>query len=258
MSNTPVEIIEWSAAPAAATPPLADDLRIYAVGDIHGRFDLLEAMTSAIRRDLDKVRPSRTLEVFLGDYIDRGPQSREAVDWMIEAPSIADERICLLGNHEDILLHALDDTSAMANWLYNGGGETLLSYGVKTRGLGGEAGLIELQRGFRATLPAVHLEFLASLRRSAAIAPYFFVHAGIRPGRAIDDQDPEDLVWIREPFLHSNADFGYIVVHGHTPAAQPEVRRNRINIDTGAVFTGCLTCLVLEGAERRFLQAVSR
>jgi serine/threonine protein phosphatase 1 len=175
---------------------------------------------------------------------------------MITAPPIPDERICLLGNHEEILLNALDDTKAMANWLYNGGGETLLSYGVTARLLGGEAGVIELQRGFRTALPASHLEFLASLPRSVAIAPYLFVHAGIRPGRPVEEQDPVDLVWIREPFLHSDADFGCIVVHGHTPAMHPEVRRNRINIDTGAVFTGCLTCLVLEGTERRFLQAV--
>ena len=242
----------------APLPPLADGLRIYAVGDIHGRFDLLEELVSDIRRDLKRSRPARTIEIFLGDYVDRGPQSREVVHWMIEAPPVADERICLLGNHEEILLQALDDTSAMANWLFNGGGETLLSYGVQARGLGGESGLIELQQGFRAALPAAHLEFIASLRRKVAITPYLFVHAGIRPGLAIDDQDPEDLVWIREPFLHSDADFGCIVVHGHTPAMHPEVRRNRINIDTGAVFTGCLTCVVLEGTELRFLQAVSR
>jgi serine/threonine protein phosphatase 1 len=238
-------------------PPLADGLRIYAVGDIHGRFDLLEALVAKIRRDTEEQRPARTIEVFLGDYVDRGPQSREVIDWMIAAPPVTEQRICLLGNHEDILLSALDDTSAMENWLFNGGGETLLSYGVTARALGGEAGLIELQQGFRAALPAAHLEFLASLRRSVSIAPYLFVHAGIRPGRAIEEQDPVDLVWIREPFLHSDADFGCVVVHGHTPATHPEVRHNRINIDTGAVFTGCLTCVVLEGTERRFLQAAS-
>ena len=128
---------------------------------------------------------------------------------------------------------------------------------MKVRGFGGEASLIELQQGFRAALPGAHLEFLAALRRMFAFAPYLFVHAGIRPGRAIEDQDPEDLVWIREPFLHSDADLGCIVVHGHTPAMHPEVRSNRINIDTGAVFTGTLTCVVLEGADLRFLQAAA-
>lgn len=238
-------------------PPLRPGLRIYAVGDIHGRLDLLEAMTARIRREIDELRPERTLEIFLGDYVDRGPQSRGVVEWMAEAPLVADQRICLLGNHEDMMLRALDDRSVMANWLFNGGGETLLSYGVSARGRGGEAGLIDLQQGFRASLPGTHLEFLAGLPRSIALAPYFFVHAGIRPGRPLDKQDPEDLIWICEPFLHSGEDFGCIVVHGHTPVMNPEVRKNRVNIDTGAVFTGCLTCIVLEGAEQRFLQAVA-
>jgi serine/threonine protein phosphatase 1 len=236
-------------------PPLSPGVRIYAVGDIHGRFDLLQEMASEIRRDLrDEPRPERVVEIFLGDYVDRGPQSRAVIEWMMEAPPLTDERICLLGNHEDILLGALDDTDAMANWLYNGGGETLLSYGVTVRGFGGKSALVELQQGFRAALPGSHLEFLASLRRKVAVAPYLFVHAGIRPGLPIEKQDPEDLIWIREPFLHSAEDFGCIVVHGHTPAMHPEVRSNRINIDTGAVFTGRLTCLVLEGATKRFLQ----
>ena len=239
----------------ASLPPLPAGIRIYAIGDVHGRFDLLQELTSGIRRDLlDRPRPERTMEIFLGDYVDRGPQSREVVDWMISSSPLTDERICLLGNHEDILLGALDDTEAMANWLYNGGGETLLSYGVAIRGFGGKATLVELQKGFRAALPSPHFEFFASLPRKLAVAPFLFVHAGVRPGRSIDDQDPHDLIWIREPFLHSSEDFGYIVVHGHTPAMHPEVRSNRINIDTGAVFTGRLTCLVLERAAKRFLQ----
>lgn len=254
MSANSSDIAEWAESGAGEVAALPPGLRIYAVGDIHGRFDLLETLTGAIRCDLEKSRPAKTVEIFLGDYVDRGPQSRDVVAWMIDAPPLTDERICLLGNHEDMLLQSLDDTSVMSNWLYNGGGETVLSYGVKVRGFGGEAALIELQQGLRAALPGSHLAFLAALRRKVAIDPYLFVHAGIRPGRAIEDQDPVDLVWIREPFLHSNDDFGCIVVHGHTPAMHPEVRRNRINIDTGAVFSGTLTCLVLEGTERRFLQ----
>lgn len=237
--------------------PLEPGLRIYAIGDIHGRLDLLEAMTARIRREIEDSRPEHSLEIFLGDYVDRGPQSRGVVEWMAETPPVADERLCLLGNHEEMLLRSLDDLSTMQNWLLNGGGETLLSYGVKMRSLGGRSGLIDLQQGFRAALPGTHREFLAGLPRSIPLAPYFFVHAGIRPGRPLDAQDPEDLIWIREPFLRSNRDFGCIVVHGHTPVMSPEVRRNRINIDTGAVFTGCLTCIVLEGAEQRFLQAVT-
>jgi serine/threonine protein phosphatase 1 len=241
----------------ARLPALPDGLRIYAIGDIHGRLDLLQELASEIRRDLKQNPPGRSLEIFLGDYVDRGPQSRGVVEWMAEAPLVADERLCLLGNHEDMLLRSLDDISVMRTWLFNGGGETLLSYGVKARGLGGQAGLVDLQQGFRASLPGAHLEFLAGLPRSIALAPYFFVHAGIRPKLPLDEQDPEDLIWIREPFLHSNEEFGCIVVHGHTPVMSPEVRTNRINIDTGAVFTGCLTCVVLEGTEQRFLQAVT-
>lgn len=236
---------------------LPDGLRIYAIGDIHGRFDLLEELTAKIRRDLEALRPSRSIEIFLGDYVDRGPRSRDVVEWLVESPPLADERICLLGNHEDMLLKALDDTDWMSNWLFNGAPETLLSYKVAARIIGGEAGLIEMQQGFRAALPGSHLEFFAGLRRYVLIEPYLFVHAGIRPGRALAEQDPEELVWIRGPFLDSNEDFGFVVVHGHTPTNRPEVHKNRINIDTGAVFSGRLTCLVLEGGNRRFLEATS-
>ena len=240
-----------------APSPLPAGFRIYAIGDIHGRFDLMQELVSDIRRDLKQDPPKRTIEIFLGDYVDRGPQSREIIDWLIQTPPISDQRICLLGNHEDMLLQAIEDPAAMRNWLYNGGGETLLSYGVSVRGVSSSARLTDLQQLFRASLPGPHLQFFASLRRMVDFAPYLFVHAGIRPGRPIEDQDPEDLVWIREPFLHSDADFGRVVVHGHTPAMHPEIRRNRINIDTGAVFTGCLTCAAFEGGELRFLQVGS-
>jgi len=239
-------------APIAILP---EGLRIYAVGDIHGRFDLLQQMAAAIVEDLRKARPARILEIFLGDFIDRGPQSREVVDWLIRTPP-GGERVCLLGNHEDMLLKSLDDTDWMSNWLYNGAAETFVSYGVRTHGIGG-SGLVDLQQGLRAVLPGSHLEFFAGLRRMFVFEPYVFVHAGIRPGRTLSEQDPDDLVWIREPFLQSKADFGFVVVHGHTPTERPEVCPNRINIDTGAVFTGRLTCLVLEGATRRFLQVDS-
>lgn len=242
---------------SAPTRRLPDAVRIYAIGDIHGRLDLLEDLAGKIRSDIAEAPPARTAEIFLGDYIDRGPRSREVVDWLMGAPTNADERICLLGNHEDMLLKALDDRDWMSNWLFNGGPETLLSYNVKARALGGEAGLIEVQNGFRAALPGAHLEFYAGLRRYVLIEPYLFVHAGIRPGRTLAEQDPEELIWIRGPFLESDDDFGFVVVHGHTPSNHPEVRPNRINIDTGAVFSGCLTCVVLEGDTLRFIQAAS-
>jgi serine/threonine protein phosphatase 1 len=236
---------------------LPDGLRAYAVGDIHGRFDLLERLYGQIRRDLQEEPPTRSVEIFLGDYLDRGEQSCQVVEWMISAEPACDDRICLLGNHEDMLLQALADPSAMQHWLRNGGLETVLSYKPIPRHIMAGMTLSKAHAEFRAAMPDTHLGFLRGLRRSAELGDYLFVHAGLRPGRTVEGQDPEDLIWIREPFHSSSFDFGRIVVHGHTPVVAPEVRPNRINIDTGAVFTGRLTCLVLEGETRRFLHTGS-
>ena len=234
---------------------LPDGVRIYAVGDIHGRFDLLQTLAAKIAHDLKTARPAQTIEVYLGDYIDRGPSSREVIDWMMETPPLADRRICLMGNHEDLLLRAIEDSDALSNWLFNGGDATITSYLAGGKPRRDFATLAEVRTAFFEAFPERHRAFLASLPRMVEIGGYVFVHAGIRPGRPLADQDPEDLIWIREPFLRSSADFGKIVVHGHTPSSRPETRKNRINIDTGAVFGGALTCLVLEGATRRFMQA---
>jgi serine/threonine protein phosphatase 1 len=231
-------------------PMLPDGLRVYAIGDIHGRFDLLQAMAERIEADLRAAPVPRSVEIFLGDYVDRGPQSRDVVEWLIETPPLTDERICLLGNHEDMLLHALADPSEVTLWLYNGGEATLASYGVQFV----PASLAALHATCVAAIPPSHHAFLAGLPRSAEFGSYLFVHAGVDPDRPLNDQDPQDLVWIREPFLSSDADFGRIVVHGHTPVDAPDIRSNHINIDTGAVFSGRLTCLVLEGATQRLMQ----
>ena len=239
---------------AGSTSALPDGLAIYAIGDLHGRLDLLRAMEALIRADRARSRPEKSVEIFLGDYIDRGPQSRELVERLIGSPPIADERICLIGNHEDMLLDALTEPEGFANWLHNGGDATLASYGLNVRPFAAKTELARIRAAFPDHLPPNHRAFFEGLRRWVEFGPYLFVHAGIRPGRPIEEQDSEDLVWIREPFLLSDADFGHIVVHGHTPVDQPEVRPNRINIDTGAVFQGRLTCLVLEGRTQRFLQ----
>lgn len=244
----------WRKAPAGATLP--EGLRIYAIGDVHGRFDLLEELTAAIGRELRESRPARTVEIFLGDYIDRGPRSREVVAWLTAAPPLADERICLMGNHEELLLEALDDVSAVSNWLFNGGGETLMSYLAVESGAPQVAG--DVHAALVRALPETHRAFVAALPRTVSFGRYLFVHAGVRPKIPLSAQDPHDLVWIREPFLSFEADFGWIVIHGHTPVAHPDIRPNRINIDTGAVFTGRLTCLVLEGSALRFIQAEQR
>jgi serine/threonine protein phosphatase 1 len=229
-------------------------VRIYAVGDVHGRLDLLTALHERIRRDAASRPCERMVEVFLGDYIDRGPWSRQVIDWLLATAAVGGERVCLLGNHEDMLLKVLDDPLVMEAWLYNGGLDTLRSYGVAAE-MHVSDPLAHMRDGLIAALPAAHAAFVRGLPRTSAFGGYLFVHAGLSPDRPPDRQDPDDLVWIREPFLSSDADFGLVVVHGHTPCATPEVRPNRINIDTGAFFTGRLTCLAVEGAERRFLQA---
>jgi serine/threonine protein phosphatase 1 len=233
---------------------LPDGLRLYVFGDIHGRFDLLERLSSKVRQDFERSRPPRAVEIYLGDYIDRGPDSRDVIEWLITSPPLAGERICLMGNHEDLLLSALNDLSEMPNWLFNGAAETIGSYlveeGVAARDF---ASLEDIRLSFISAFPVSHREFISALRRKIIFGGYFFVHAGIRPGRPLDQQVPDDLIWIREPFLSSDADFGKLVVHGHTPVSRPDIRPNRINIDTGAVFSDCLTCLVLEGSSRRFL-----
>jgi serine/threonine protein phosphatase 1 len=239
-------------------PQLPDGLRIYAIGDIHGRFDLLQALYASIRSELAEGRPPQSVEIFLGDYVDRGPQSRDVLDWLIGSPPVTGRRICLLGNHEDMLLNVLADPGAMPNWLSNGASETLLSYDVNTPVSTAPVALANARAAFLRAFPEPHRAFVESLPRSVSCGSYFFAHAGVRPGRALEDQDPQDLVWIREPFLLSNADFGKVVVHGHTPVEFPELRPNRIGIDTGAVFSGRLTCLVLEGSEQRFRQTAPR
>ena len=235
-----------------ASGRLPDALRVYAIGDIHGRFDLLQILYGEIRRDLEKSRPQRSTEIFLGDYIDRGPQSREVIEWLLRSQPACDERICLMGNHEDLLLRALSDEDEVAVWFHNGGVATLLSYYEGSRSF---LTFADARDAFLTAFPSHHRAFVGKLPRIIELGGYIFVHAGLNPARAIDAQLAHDLVWIREPFLSSNADFGRIVVHGHTPATEPEVRANRINIDTGAFFTGRLTCLVLERDERRFLRA---
>ncbi len=242
------------ASPGGGIPnALPDGLAIYAIGDLHGRLDLLRDMEALIRADLARSQPRQSVEIFLGDYIDRGPQSREVVERLIGAPPLADRRICLMGNHEDMLLGVLSEPDALVNWLHNGGDATLASYGLNVRPFAAKKEHARIRALFLEGLAPDHRAFFEGLRRWVEFGPYLFVHAGIRPGRPLEVQEPEDLVWIREPFLLSEEDFGRIVVHGHTPVDRPDVRSNRINIDTGAYFTGRLTCLVLERKTHRFL-----
>jgi serine/threonine protein phosphatase 1 len=226
-------------------PTLTAGLRIYAVGDIHGRIDLLNELLARIEADIALRPTERLLYLFLGDYIDRGPSSRETIDRLIEHGA-AKESVFLRGNHELIAVKCLSDRGLFDQWLRLGGLETLVSYGVPIEILTSGKQIVELQAAFHSALPRAHFRFFRDLQNSFDCGDYFFVHAGVRPNVELSLQKESDLLWIRQEFLWSNEDFGKIVVHGHTPTFDVEVRPNRVNIDTGAYATGRLTCLVVE------------
>jgi diadenosine tetraphosphatase ApaH/serine/threonine PP2A family protein phosphatase len=239
------------ARPAAEAPP---GTRVYAVGDIHGRSDLLDRMHDMIRVDALSRPEAEKVVIYLGDYVDRGDDSRGVVARLIERPLAGFRMVALCGNHEAFLLRFLDDPEIGPAWIANGGDATLYSYGVNWRPAFGEGDLAGVSEAFRRVLPADHLDFFRALALSDVEGDYLFVHAGIRPDVALAAQSPDDLMWIRGEFLESDADHGHVVVHGHTITETPELRDNRIGIDTGAFATGRLTCLVLDGADRRLLQ----
>ena len=228
----------------------AEPRRIYAIGDIHGRLDLLERAIAAVARDVNQHGPA-ALTVTVGDYIDRGPASRGVINRLAENP-FPTPLVALKGNHEDMLAGFLADPAVGPHWIGNGGLATLRSYDVELPGEG-QADFAAACAALQAALPASHVGFLRELRLSVCSGDYFFCHAGVRPGVPLERQRAEDLLWIREAFLASNADFGKVVVHGHTPVPEPEVRPNRIGIDTGAYFSDRLTCVALDGGLPRFL-----
>ena len=228
--------------------------RIYAVGDIHGCLDLLRELHEVITDDAVRHAGKRLMLVYLGDYVDRGGQSFEVIDALVHEPLPGFEIVHLKGNHEDLMLRFIEHGEYGETWLFNGGGATLTSYGLDGFGhFGAGADLPTLRRELENALPASHWAFLGGLSLTHREGDYLFVHAGLRPGVPLDQQTEKDLVWIREPFLGADEDFGCVVVHGHTPSFAPVVRPNRVCIDTHAYASGTLTCLVLEGAKRTFL-----
>ena len=240
---------------ARAAPRVDADIRVYAIGDIHGRLDLLRALLGKITADSATHPAACHKLIFLGDYVDRGNQSRELLDLLSKGPIDGFATTYLRGNHEDFLLRFLDDTSHGATWLYYGGANTLISYGIPASPLETDPDqLIDLQQKLCDVLPESHLAFLRSLKISYVVGDYVFVHAGIRPGIPFAEQLNDDLIWIREPFLASTLDHGCVVVHGHSVCTRPEMLANRIGIDTGAYDTGVLTCLVLQGEGQWLLQ----
>jgi serine/threonine protein phosphatase 1 len=215
------------------------------VGDIHGRLDLLNKLLARVDIDIAQRPTARPLFVFLGDYIDRGSWSRETIDRLIEHGEHR-ESVFLKGNHELLAIRCLSDPSLFDHWMRLGGLYTLKSYGAAPDTLAYGTQIVELQAAFHHALPQAHLHFFRDLRSSFMCGDFFFAHAGVKPNVDLSLQKEKDLFWIRDEFLSSNDDFGKIIVHGHTPASEVEVRVNRINIDTGAFATGRLTCLVIE------------
>ena len=228
-----------------ARAALPEGIRIYAVGDVHGRSDLLERQLAAIDADCKQRPIARPITVFVGDYIDRGPNSRNVLDLLLQWQQ-AHEAIFLRGNHETFLPRFLSDPGSLDEWRQYGGLETLLSYGLKPSINPDRHEQIRLAIELAEILPREHLDFLESLEFSFSCGDFLFVHAGVRPGVPIHKQTEDDLLWIRDDFLSWEQPFERFVVHGHTPVSEPDLRPNRINIDTGAYATGRLTCVVIE------------
>lgn len=231
---------------------IASDCRVFAVGDIHGRIDLLRQAMERVDADLRDRPAARSLRIFLGDYIDRGPNSRAVIDELI-AIGQRHEAVFIKGNHETLVGEFLRDPATLPAWRTLGGLETLASYGVVSPLTPNAAQQIEVAQKFRQALPRSHDDFLGQLRNCFSLDDMFFVHAGVRPGVPLPSQAERDLIWIRDDFLQHRGSFGKLIVHGHTPVQTPEVHPNRINIDTGAYATGQLTCLWIEGDRFGFL-----
>jgi serine/threonine protein phosphatase 1 len=237
-------MVDLPLAPASLRP----GLRVYAVGDIHGCLDRLVALHWAITADLAARPVAESVLIHLGDYVDRGPDSAGVI-WLLMgsvAPPVT-RRVDLQGNHEVMMLAALSgDLGQAESWVENGGSTTLESYRVPDDAA---------PPAWVQSVPLAHRQWLRTRQLTHQEGGYLFVHAGIRPGRSIYRQSPEDLLWIREPFLSSQERHPLVVVHGHTPTTTPEIRQNRIGIDTGAALGGTLTCLVLQDDRLQFLTA---
>lgn len=233
-------------------PQIPAGQRVYAIGDIHGRDDLLGRLIAMVDADSAARPPADVTLVLLGDLLDRGPESRAVVD---RAIALSGERTvrAIKGNHEEVFLKALNgDEESLELLLRFGGDATLVSYGIS--GLD----VVALDTGslvwrLASAVPRAHVDFLGAMEDRVAIGDYLFVHAGVRPGIALDRQKAADLRWIRNAFLDHRGDHGAMIVHGHSITTEPELHENRLGIDTGAYESGVLTALGLEGAERWLL-----
>ena len=244
-----------SSRAARPLPSVPEGERYYVVGDIHGRCDLFAALKDAIERD-EADRDATSTVILLGDLVDRGPDSAGVIalarEWGARRPMR-----CLAGNHEEMFLESFEDRDVLRHFVKHGGRETIMSYGL-TRSQYDALGLKELQTEMSALVPQEHRDFLTAFEDMIVVGDYVFVHAGIDPTRPIEDQSPKDLRWIRERFLNTVGPLSHVIVHGHTIFEDVEDKGHRIGIDTGAFRTGVLTALVLEGTERRYIQAIER
>lgn len=260
--------LRWLQAPLGASDVVRhtpEHTVLYAVGDLHGRLDLLQALLAGIQAHALSQEGTHVQVIFLGDYLSRGIDSRAVVDlvrgWCPEALRARLGVVTLKGNHEDLALRFLaGDLQAARHWFDYDGLDALRDYGVPLPPATPEplddACLQQLRQAFADALPASHRAFLDALTVSHRAGDYLFVHAGVRPGIALEAQTERDQMWIRQRFLDSEREHGALVVHGHTISPEPQLRPNRIGIDTGAYESGVLTCLVLQGTQRLLLQAV--
>ena len=239
---------------ARVEPFLPDGIRLYCIGDIHGRNDLLQKIHEKIEKDVAGFS-GRVVIVYVGDFIDRGMFSREVIEILEGNPFPDFDCIYLRGNHEQTLLDFLQEASVGSFWLSYGGQATLVSYGVAvSKILTRREEFVEIQKSLRDKIPQSHLDFFSKTRLSYMVGSYFFVHAGINPKYSLARQQPEDLMWIRDEFVSSSKNREKIIVHGHTVTEEPELLPNRIGIDTGAYASGRLTCLILQGKQQRIIQ----
>ena len=239
-------------------PPTTGGRLVYAVGDVHGRLDALEPLLKAIAEDYTVSRPAEpAMLVFLGDYVDRGPDSRRVVDLVLGMRSHPEFEVRILkGNHEEALLYFLEDPAFGAQWMEHGGGPTLVSYGVQpppTR-TDNEA-WARTAEALKKTLPKAHLAFYKDLELMVTVGDYAFVHAGVRPGVPLEQQAERDLLWIRQEFLAERGPHPKVIVHGHTPNEEAQLTRWRLGVDTGCYATGLLTAVRLMDTEQRLIQA---
>lgn len=232
-----------------------DRLRVYAIGDVHGRLDLLQEMYRLIQAENEKSPPFDWVIIHLGDYVDRGPDSKGVLDLLVSAQKKTHRMLAIAGNHDIGFLEFLATGAPNGIFAYNGGRQTALSYGVSID-FNDLRSVVTGRDALLRAVPPAHIEFLRSLKLSMVFGDFFFCHAGIRPGVNLDNQDPDDLVWIRQQFLDEPRLYPKIIIHGHTPVTDVEIRPNRINLDTGAVFSGRLSALVIDGEKKFFLEAM--